>query len=102
MSQGRPGVRARIEYRVASVASQTLGRFQTCPYVLMTAFNNILVMQSGGVTPVINRSLYGVVREALDRGSFGGVYGAVHGVEGLRASVRAGFRACLKTQIGSK
>ncbi len=45
--------------------------------------NNILVMQSGGVTPVINRSLYGVVREALDYGAFGGVYGAIHGVEGL-------------------
>ncbi len=49
----------------------------------MTSSNNILVMQSGGVTPVINRSLYGVVREALDHGTFGSVYGAVHGVEGL-------------------
>ena len=26
---------------------------------------NILIMQSGGCTPVLNRSLYGIVSEAL-------------------------------------
>ena len=40
-------------------------------------------MQSGGSTPVMNRSLYGVVDEALASRAFGGVYGAAHGVEGL-------------------
>ena len=42
-----------------------------------------LVMQSGGPTPVINRSLAGVVREASDCGAFGEVYGARRGVEGV-------------------
>ena len=42
-------------------------------------------MQSGGPTPVINRSLSGVVREARESGAFGEVYGAQRGVEGLIA-----------------
>ncbi len=46
---------------------------------------NTLVMQSGGNTPVFNRSLFGVVSEALGRGVGGTVYGAVHGLEGLLA-----------------
>lgn len=44
-----------------------------------------LVMQSGGSTPVLNRSLAGVLREARDSGAFGEVYGARRGVEGLLA-----------------
>ena len=40
-------------------------------------------MQSGGSTPVMNRSLAGVVLEALERGEFGKVYGALHSIEGL-------------------
>ncbi len=44
---------------------------------------NALVMQSGGPTPVINRSLAGVVREARDSGAFGEVYGARRGIEGV-------------------
>ena len=43
---------------------------------------NILVMQSGGPTPVMNRSLFGVVSEAEKAGHFGQIYGADHGLEG--------------------
>ncbi|MGH2544238.1 MAG: 6-phosphofructokinase, partial [Ardenticatenaceae bacterium] len=42
-------------------------------------------MQSGGCTPVLNRSLFGVVREAGDSKAFGEVYGAAHGIEGILA-----------------
>lgn len=45
--------------------------------------NNILVMQSGGCTPVINRSLYGVVQEAFSSNSFDRIYGAMFGMEGI-------------------
>jgi 6-phosphofructokinase 1 len=44
---------------------------------------NILVMQSGGCTPVLNRSLFGVASEASRCDAFGELYGAVHGLEGL-------------------
>ena len=44
---------------------------------------NILVMQSGGCTGVLNRSLLGIVREAIATQAFGEIYGAVHGVEGF-------------------
>ena len=44
---------------------------------------NALVMQSGGPTPVINQSLAGVVREAMEHRQFGELYGAVHGLEGV-------------------
>lgn len=40
---------------------------------------NLLVMQSGGVTAVINQSLAGVVQEAVRQGAFGRIYGAIHG-----------------------
>ena len=46
---------------------------------------NVLVMQSGGSTPVINRSLFGVVQEALEGGGLGEIHGASHGLEGLLA-----------------
>ena len=49
----------------------------------MTKKPNLLTMQSGGPTPVINRSLFGIVQEAFDSDAFGQVYGAVHGLEGL-------------------
>lgn len=45
--------------------------------------NNVLVMQSGGCTPVINRSLHGLVSEASRSISFGKIFGAIHGLEGL-------------------
>jgi ATP-dependent phosphofructokinase / diphosphate-dependent phosphofructokinase len=44
---------------------------------------NVLVMQSGGCTPVLNRSLVGVVLEAQEERAFGKVYGAAHGLEGV-------------------
>ncbi|MYC05946.1 MAG: diphosphate--fructose-6-phosphate 1-phosphotransferase [Chloroflexi bacterium] len=47
---------------------------------------NILIMQSGGCTPVLNRSLYGIVREALSHsGDFREMYGARYGMEGILA-----------------
>ena len=49
----------------------------------MPSANNVLVMQSGGCTAVINRSLAGVVKEAKASRSFGELYGARHGLEGL-------------------
>jgi ATP-dependent phosphofructokinase / diphosphate-dependent phosphofructokinase len=44
---------------------------------------NVLVMQSGGCTSVLNRSLVGVVREAQEQRAFGKIYGAAHGLEGV-------------------
>jgi 6-phosphofructokinase len=44
---------------------------------------NVLVMQSGGCTPVLNRSLLGVVAEAQEQRAFGKILGAVHGLEGI-------------------
>ena len=44
---------------------------------------NALVIQSGGATPVMNRSLFGLVDEAETHRKFQEVYGAAHGVEGL-------------------
>jgi 6-phosphofructokinase 1 len=41
------------------------------------------VLQSGGCTPVLNRSLYGVVNAALRSDARAGVFGARHGIEGL-------------------
>ena len=52
----------------------------------MATAGNILVMQSGGSTPVLNRSLYGVVREAQEHRAFGEKYGAAHGLDGLLSS----------------
>lgn len=45
---------------------------------------NIAVGQSGGPTTVINSSLYGVIKEALDnRHRIGKVYGMINGIEGF-------------------
>ena len=45
--------------------------------------NNVLVMQSGGPTAVLNRSLAGIVDEASERRALGTLYGASHGLAGL-------------------
>ena len=45
--------------------------------------SNLLVMQSGGCTPVINRSLYGVVQEAFASKAFDRICGAKYGMEGI-------------------
>jgi 6-phosphofructokinase 1 len=45
---------------------------------------NLVVAQSGGPTAVINASLAGVVQEGLARSDvIAGVYGALHGIEGV-------------------
>lgn len=49
----------------------------------MSQKGNVLVMQSGGCTPVLNRSLAGVVREAQEQRALGKIYGAAHGLEGV-------------------
>lgn len=44
---------------------------------------NVIVGQSGGPTAVINASLYGVVKEALDNEAFDKVFGMINGIEGV-------------------
>ena len=44
---------------------------------------NAVILQSGGCTAVMNRSLRGVAGEALSSGAFARVYGSRRGVEGL-------------------
>ena len=52
----------------------------------MSVHKNILIMQSGGCTPVLNRSLYGIVQEALAHpADIAGIYGARYGMEGILA-----------------
>lgn len=46
------------------------------------AMRNIIVGQSGGPTSVINSSLAGVYKTAIERG-FDKVYGMLHGIQGL-------------------
>ena len=62
----------------------------------MASRSNVLVMQSGGCTAVLNRSLYGVVSEAQQRGRFGEVYGAVHGLDGLLSGRLVGLASVPK------
>jgi 6-phosphofructokinase 1 len=47
------------------------------------AARNLLVIQGGGPTPVLNASLFGVIDEALASAKFAGVLGARFGIEGL-------------------
>lgn len=49
----------------------------------MSPAKNLLVMQSGGPTPVINRSLFGICDEAARSGGFAGILGAHGGTEGV-------------------
>lgn len=49
----------------------------------MSPGKSLLVMQSGGPTPVINRSLFGVCDEAAKSGSFVEILGAYRGIEGV-------------------
>ncbi|MHB1355447.1 MAG: 6-phosphofructokinase [Anaerolineae bacterium] len=44
---------------------------------------NLVVGQSGGPTAVINNSLVGVIHEALGHKEIQGIYGMVHGIQGL-------------------
>lgn len=49
----------------------------------LTTHSNLIIGQSGGATAVINASLVGAVEEALADGRIGGMYGMLHGIEGL-------------------
>lgn len=51
----------------------------------MDGKKNLLVMQSGGPTPVVNRSLFGVYAEAVKLGGFADILGARRGIEGVLA-----------------
>lgn len=51
----------------------------------MDGKKNLLVMQSGGPTPVVNRSLLGVYAEAVKLGGFADILGARRGIEGVLA-----------------
>ena len=44
---------------------------------------SLLYFQSGGPTAVINTSLYGVIKEAKKHPEIDGIYGAIHGIEGV-------------------
>jgi 6-phosphofructokinase len=44
---------------------------------------SLLIGQSGGATAVINASLAGAVQEALRSDQLDGIYGALHGIEGV-------------------
>ena len=50
-----------------------------------SAADNVLIFQSGGCTPVMNRSLAGLMEELLEHRQFGQIYGAVHGLTGILA-----------------
>ncbi len=50
---------------------------------MSTLRGNALIGQSGGPTTVINQSLVGIVEEALGAEAIQGVYGAVHGIQGV-------------------
>ena len=44
---------------------------------------NMLIAQSGGPTMVINQSLIGAVQEAVKRKEITGVFGSLHGIQGI-------------------
>jgi 6-phosphofructokinase 1 len=44
---------------------------------------SLLYFQSGGPTPVINTSLYGVIKEAKLHPEIKGIYGSLYGIEGV-------------------
>ncbi|MEW8987216.1 MAG: 6-phosphofructokinase, partial [Bacillus sp. (in: firmicutes)] len=46
-------------------------------------FKNAIIGQSGGPTAVINASLYGVIKEAMEQEQIHRVYGMKNGIEGL-------------------
>src|SRR5688572_28139403 len=46
---------------------------------------NLLVLQGGGPTPVVNASLYGVIAEARQHRAFPRILGACNGIAGLLA-----------------
>jgi ATP-dependent phosphofructokinase / diphosphate-dependent phosphofructokinase len=49
----------------------------------LTSHNNLIIGQSGGATAVINASLVGAVEAALAEERINGIFGMLHGIEGL-------------------
>lgn len=45
--------------------------------------SNVLILQSGGCTPVMNQSLFGVFAESLKYPIIDQIYGASHGIDGV-------------------
>lgn len=56
---------------------------------------NLLVGQSGGPSPVINSSLFGVVSEARNSNQFENIYGMVNGIEGFSNASYLNFAEAL-------
>lgn len=56
---------------------------------------NLIVGQSGGPTAVINSSLYGVVKTAIDSPEVGKVYGMENGIEGFLKGTILDFEEAL-------
>ena len=56
---------------------------------------NLIVGQSGGPTAVINSSLYGVVKTAIDSPEIGKVYGMENGIEGFLKGTILDFEEAL-------
>jgi len=55
---------------------------------------NLLIGQSGGPTAVINASLYGAIRQAMQSGSFGRVLGMRYGIAGFINDELFDFQFC--------
>ena len=66
---------------------------------MATQGDNLLVIHGGGPTAVINASLYGAVRTALDAPGVGAVLGARGGVAGLAAGDFVDFRAVPESDL---
>lgn len=73
---------------------------------------NLIVAQSGGPTAVINSSLAGVIKEGLAHEEITGIYGALHGIEGVlyeevvdlgreKASTVEGLQSTPSSALGS-
>lgn len=60
---------------------------------------NILYLQSGGPTSVINSSLYGFVSFALEEDGIDGIYGAKFGIEGVLAGDFVNLREISKEDL---
>ena len=68
---------------LAHTAKNTIGNgAKEQEVIIMAKKRNIIVGQSGGPTAVINSSLAGVYKNAIERG-FDKVYGMLHGIQGL-------------------
>ncbi|MBM3335589.1 diphosphate--fructose-6-phosphate 1-phosphotransferase [Candidatus Sumerlaeota bacterium] len=65
----------------------------------MTERGNLVVGQSGGPTAVINRSVAGIVHEALEHKQIGKILGARNGIQGIIEGKFIDLRAAGKQQL---